>query len=151
LEGRAMQGGSCEREKRVYPMQRNCPKPHGSSQRSFPMLRPMRADRNRGKFFASNRDEAGPPRANSLAPARRSLFGFPRKMARSLALSLRNVYETFAISFPTVVDASRRRVDMEECNRRLESWSARVVENLDIHLDVSGRENHDRSRTYVIM
>lgn len=72
-------------------------------------------------------------------------------MARSLALSLRNVYETFAISFPTVVDASRHRIDMEECNRRLASWSSRVVANLKLQLDVVGREHHDRARTYVIM
>ncbi len=72
-------------------------------------------------------------------------------MARSLALSLRNVYETFAISFPTVIDAARHRIDAEECNRRLASWSARVVENLELRLDVEGRENQDRSKVYVIM
>ncbi|CAN5680247.1 lysophospholipid acyltransferase family protein [soil metagenome] len=72
-------------------------------------------------------------------------------MARSLALSIRNVIETFAISFPTVVDASRDRIDMDECNRRLDSWSSRVVHNLDIDLDVSGRENQDPTRIYVIM
>jgi 1-acyl-sn-glycerol-3-phosphate acyltransferase len=72
-------------------------------------------------------------------------------MARSLALSLRNVYETFAISLPTVIDASRQRVDVEECNRRLSSWSERVVRNLDLRLKVEGREHQDRSKVYVIM
>ena len=72
-------------------------------------------------------------------------------MAKSLGLSLRNVYETFAISFPTVIDAARNRVDIEECNRRLASWSEKVVRNLGIDLEVVGRENHDRARTYVIM
>ncbi len=35
---------------------------------------------------------------------------------KSLALSLRNIYETLAVSFPTVVDAVRGRVTKELCD-----------------------------------
>lgn len=42
---------------------------------------------------------------------------------KSLLLSLRNVYETLAVSAPTVVDAYRQRLTPEACNERLESWA----------------------------
>lgn len=72
-------------------------------------------------------------------------------MAKSLALSLRNVYETLAISWPTVVDAALDRVDKQTCDDRLARWSKRVVENAGIHLDVRGLENFDPSSRFVIM
>lgn len=71
--------------------------------------------------------------------------------AKSFLLSLRNVYETLAVSAPTVVDAYRRRLTPEACNERLESWSSRVVRNLELVLTVRGRENMEPGRTYVIM
>lgn len=70
---------------------------------------------------------------------------------KSLLLSLRNVYETLAVSAPTVVDAYRRRLTPEACNERLESWSSRVVRNLELVLTVRGREHLAPNTTYVIM
>jgi len=73
-------------------------------------------------------------------------------MARkSLALSLRNVYETLAISAPTVVEALRGRVTKELCDQRLEHWSRAVLDNAGVALEVHGRENLARGETYLIM
>ncbi len=72
-------------------------------------------------------------------------------MAKSLALSLRNLYETLAISWPTVVDAARNRVDKATCDERLARWSKRVVANANIELDVRGLENFDPDARFVIM
>jgi len=72
-------------------------------------------------------------------------------MARSLALSLRNVYETLAISWPTVLDAARGVITVERCNDRLASWSGAVVRNARMNVEVRGREHLDPSRTYVVM
>lgn len=72
-------------------------------------------------------------------------------MPRSLALSLRNVYETLAISWPTVVDAVRGRTSVASCNDRLTRWSDNIVRNARMQVDVRGRENFDARRTYVVM
>jgi 1-acyl-sn-glycerol-3-phosphate acyltransferase len=69
----------------------------------------------------------------------------------SLALSVRNVYETLAISVPTVVDAARGRLTKRVCDDRLESWAARVVEHLELSIDVEGRENFSPRATYLVM
>jgi 1-acyl-sn-glycerol-3-phosphate acyltransferase len=54
---------------------------------------------------------------------------------------LRNVFETLAISTQTVIESARGTVTHEACNRRLESWSIKVVNNLELTLTVSGREH----------
>lgn len=72
-------------------------------------------------------------------------------MAKSLALSLRNVYETLAISWPTVVDAVLDRVDRETCDRRLASWAKRVTANARIDLEVHGASNYDPSARLIVM
>jgi 1-acyl-sn-glycerol-3-phosphate acyltransferase len=72
----------------------------------------------------------------------------PRK---SLALSLRTVYETLAISVPTVIDSALGRVTKETCDDRLEGWSAKVIEHTGMSLDVHGRENAAAGQTYVVM
>ena len=61
------------------------------------------------------------------------------------------MYETLAISAPTVVDAALRRSSREIQAQRLESWAANVVRHARMHVTVSGRENMVRGRTYVIM
>lgn len=71
--------------------------------------------------------------------------------AKSLLLSLRNVYETLYVSAPTVVDAFRGSVTREVCDERLESWASRVVSNAEMVITVHGRENIDPSKTYLIM
>ena len=73
---------------------------------------------------------------------------------KSLALSLHNVYETFAISWPTVVDAVKGKVTKVRCDERLFHWSAECVRNAKIALEVRGRENlePDRGpRTFLVM
>ena len=74
-----------------------------------------------------------------------------RPEGKSLALSLRNIYETFAISFPTVVDAMRHRVTKEVCDARLARWAGRVVEHAAIDLHVFGSENLAPGETYLVM
>lgn len=70
---------------------------------------------------------------------------------KSLVLSLRNVYETFAISAPTMVDAVRGTVTKALCDRRLDRWSRNIVQNARITLDVTGRENMKPGETYLVM
>jgi 1-acyl-sn-glycerol-3-phosphate acyltransferase len=72
-------------------------------------------------------------------------------MSASVVLSLENVYETLAISWPTVVDALRGRLTKAICDERLESWGRAVVENAGIVLDVVGRENLGRRETFLVM
>ena len=74
-----------------------------------------------------------------------------RPESKSLALSLRNIYETFAVSLPTVVDAMRHRVTKELCDERLARWARRVVENAGIDLHVLGREHLEPGETYLVM
>lgn len=75
-------------------------------------------------------------------------------MGPSLALSLRNVYETLAISFPTMVEAFGlfgQQVTREVCDRRLAGWSKAVVANARIDVEVEGRENLVDGETYLVM
>jgi 1-acyl-sn-glycerol-3-phosphate acyltransferase len=71
---------------------------------------------------------------------------------RSLGVSLKNVYETFAISFPTMVDAVRGRVTKELCDRRLAHWAHRIVaDHTQLDVEVHGRENLVPGETYLVM
>ncbi len=72
-------------------------------------------------------------------------------MSASLALSLRNIYETLAISAPTVLEAVQGRVTKAICDDRLRGWSRAVVENARIELDVVGREHLRHGETYLVM
>jgi 1-acyl-sn-glycerol-3-phosphate acyltransferase len=72
-------------------------------------------------------------------------------LSMSVGLSLENVYETLAISWPTVVDAVRGRLTKTICDDRLESWSQAVVENARIQLTVAGREHLAKGETYLVM
>jgi 1-acyl-sn-glycerol-3-phosphate acyltransferase len=67
-----------------------------------------------------------------------------------LALSLHNIYETLAVSFPTLVEAAQGKVTKEKCDERLTHWSASVVENARIELEVHGKEHLDGS-TFLVM
>jgi 1-acyl-sn-glycerol-3-phosphate acyltransferase len=69
----------------------------------------------------------------------------------SLALSLRNVYETLAISAPTVVDAVRGCVTKTECDARLDRWSRNCLANAGIELEVTGAEHLATRETYLVM
>ena len=74
-----------------------------------------------------------------------------RADGKSLALSLRNIYETLAISVPTVADAVRGQVDKHTCDDRLAHWGHAVVQNAGIELEVDGRENLRPGETYLVM
>ena len=84
---------------------------------------------------------------------------------KSLVLTLRNAYEAFAISLPTVVDGARGRLTQRECDERLETFAAHVMRNAEIAVSVRGREHlegaqssrgglgstNPRGHTYVVM
>jgi 1-acyl-sn-glycerol-3-phosphate acyltransferase len=72
-------------------------------------------------------------------------------MSASLALSVRNVYETLAISLPTMLEALAGRVTRPVCDQRLARWSHAVVKNARIHVEVVGRENLAHGDTYLVM
>jgi len=72
-------------------------------------------------------------------------------MSASVALSLENIYETLAISWPTVVDALRGRLTKKICDDRLEGWARAVVENARLTVEVTGRENLRPHETYLVM
>jgi 1-acyl-sn-glycerol-3-phosphate acyltransferase len=71
--------------------------------------------------------------------------------SKSLALSLRNIFETLAISVPTVIEAVQGRLTKEACDERLEHWAREVVDRAHIHLDVVGREHMRPGETYLVM
>ncbi len=61
------------------------------------------------------------------------------------------MYETLAISVPTLVDAARGRLTKEASDERLRRWSARVVEHNAMEVEVRGREHFDPKATYLVM
>ena len=73
------------------------------------------------------------------------------EVSASFGLSLQNVYETLEISAPTVVQALGGTLTKGICDRRLASWSHKVVENARIKLDVRGREHLEPGATYLVM
>ncbi|MEO8874497.1 MAG: lysophospholipid acyltransferase family protein, partial [Polyangiaceae bacterium] len=70
---------------------------------------------------------------------------------KSLGLTFLSVYETLAISWPTVVDAALNRVTKEACDDRLESWGRKIVEHAELELEVRGREHLAPGKTYLVM
>jgi 1-acyl-sn-glycerol-3-phosphate acyltransferase len=74
-----------------------------------------------------------------------------RPDGKSLALSLRNIYETLAISLPTVIEALQGRVTKEVCDERLARWARAVIRNARIDLSVLGGENRRPGETYLVM
>jgi 1-acyl-sn-glycerol-3-phosphate acyltransferase len=69
---------------------------------------------------------------------------------KSLALSLRNIYETFAVCFPSVIDSARKRLTREMADERIDRWSRNVVRNARIDIEVVG-DLPKPGRTYLIM
>ena len=70
---------------------------------------------------------------------------------KSLLLSVSNVYETLAISVPTVVDAALGRLHKNVCDERLAGWATRLVGNAAMTLDVRGRENLTPGKAFLVM
>jgi 1-acyl-sn-glycerol-3-phosphate acyltransferase len=71
--------------------------------------------------------------------------------AKSLLISLANIYETVAISVPTVFDALRGRITKELCDYRLQRWGHNIVEHARLKLDVVGRDHMKPGETYLVM
>jgi 1-acyl-sn-glycerol-3-phosphate acyltransferase len=71
--------------------------------------------------------------------------------SKSLLLSVAAMYETFLISFPTVVDGALRRVDKDVCDARLDGWSKKIVAHAQMEVEVVGRENLIPGQTYLVM
>lgn len=72
-------------------------------------------------------------------------------MSASVALSLENIYETLAISWPTVLDTLHGRLTKKICDDRLEGWARRVVENARLTVNVAGSEHLRPHETYLVM
>ena len=79
------------------------------------------------------------------------MSGSGKSERKSLALTFKSVYETLAISWPTVVDATLGRVTKAACDDRLERWSRNIVRNTGIELEVRGREHMEAGKTYLVM
>ncbi len=71
--------------------------------------------------------------------------------SKSLVLSLAAMYETFLISFPTVVDGALGRVSKEVCDQRLDGWGKKIVKHARMDVEVVGRENLIPGQTYLVM
>jgi 1-acyl-sn-glycerol-3-phosphate acyltransferase len=59
--------------------------------------------------------------------------------------------ETLRVSVVNAVDALFRQPPRELCDRRIDTWSRRLVERAGIRLEVHGVERADPSRAYIVM
>jgi 1-acyl-sn-glycerol-3-phosphate acyltransferase len=75
----------------------------------------------------------------------------PYASKKSIALSLRNIYETLAISWPTVLEATLRGTTKEACDARLDSWCKKVVAHAKMQIEVTGKEHVTHGRTFLVM
>jgi len=75
----------------------------------------------------------------------------PHASKKSLALSLRNIYETLAISWPTVLEAAISETTKEACDRRLDSWCKKLVAHANMQVEVTGRQLVTPGRTFLVM
>jgi 1-acyl-sn-glycerol-3-phosphate acyltransferase len=69
----------------------------------------------------------------------------------SLLLSLACVFDTLAISVPTVVDAFRGQVTVERCDARLKSWAKGVLDRAEVSRTVRGAEHTSTSEVFIVM
>jgi 1-acyl-sn-glycerol-3-phosphate acyltransferase len=63
----------------------------------------------------------------------------------------RAIVETATISVPTVIDAASGRITAEACDRRLDSWSRRLLEQADLSIETSGLEHAPQAEPFVVM
>jgi 1-acyl-sn-glycerol-3-phosphate acyltransferase len=70
---------------------------------------------------------------------------------KSLLLTVSNIYETLAISVPTLVDATLGRLDKQVCDDRLAAWASRLVDNAQMSLEVRGREHLAPRKAFLVM
>lgn len=69
----------------------------------------------------------------------------------SLPHLARAIIETLQISVPTVLDSARGSLTPERCDRRLDSWSRRLLEQARVELSVSGMERLPEHEPFVVM
>ncbi|HSC86438.1 MAG TPA: lysophospholipid acyltransferase family protein [Polyangiaceae bacterium] len=69
----------------------------------------------------------------------------------SLPILGRAIGHTATISWPTVWEAARGRADADRSDQRLAWWSARLLEDADVKLEVRGLERVERDRSYVVL
>src|SRR4051794_22199802 len=74
-----------------------------------------------------------------------------RPGGRGKLLAVRAMYETLAISAPTVLEAVVGRVTMDKCDARLSRWSRRLFEQVQSHVQVDGLEHLDPAQSYILM
>ena len=79
------------------------------------------------------------------------MSGSERSEQKSLGLTFRSIYETLAISWPTVLDAALGRVSKDVCDDRLESWGRKIAEHTRAVLEIRGREHLAPGKTYLVM
>lgn len=72
-------------------------------------------------------------------------------MVPSFDVLARVAAETLRISLPTLVEAARGTVSSQVCDERLDSWSRHLLEQVDLRLEVIGRENLREGEGYVVM
>lgn len=63
----------------------------------------------------------------------------------------RAIIETAWISVPTVLDSALGRATSEACDRRLDSWSRRLLEQARVSIEVAGLELAPEGETFVVM
>lgn len=63
----------------------------------------------------------------------------------------RAILETAWISAPTVVQATLGKLTTESCDRRLDSWSRRLLEQARISVEAHGLDHLAPGETYVVM
>lgn len=64
---------------------------------------------------------------------------------------VRAALETTKISIPTIIDGLRGHVDPRVCDRRLDSWSRRLIEQAGIQLVTRGSELIGAGESYIVM
>jgi len=72
-------------------------------------------------------------------------------MMRGYLLAASAMYETLAISAPTVVDAFFQRMTLEKGDQRLRDWAARLLRRAEVDLRVTGQEHIVPGQPYIVM
>jgi 1-acyl-sn-glycerol-3-phosphate acyltransferase len=65
--------------------------------------------------------------------------------------AFQTIYHTLEISAPTVLDGALGSLDPLRADQRLEYWSRALLQMANVQLTVSGRENFDRDRAYLVL
>ena len=72
-------------------------------------------------------------------------------MAPSFDVLARAAVETHRISVPTLVQAAQGTLTSQICDERLDQWSARLLRQAGIRLEVTGTENLVHGEPFIVM